>query len=487
MRLPSGKSHSVRGIIAAGLAALALLCFAVAAGVGWVAAQLQSTSSALVRDAESLRLITQVELQLLDYQRLAVFQDDPASVAQRRVVRQELDRTLEQALAFAADANEEELIRQVTADIADYIDRRRALEQQGLEPYRVQQGVRAVLNTVLMDLDVLMDMNRNEVAAAYGRAQQVGAFFIVVAVLTAVLTIALLLIAVWATRRMLLQPILGLRETIDRFRAGQPSAIADEQAPRELSEIAKAFNDMSLELRRQQAQQLAFIAGVAHDLRNPLTALQYGIDAIKTRGAQHDNDHESRETLALVGRQLDHLARMADDLLETCAVESGQLVLQPSRFDLRDAARAVVELYRPAAPSRDLRLRVDDRPVTVRADRTRIEQVIGNLLSNAIKYSPADSSITIDVTSGDGCAQLAVTDHGVGIAPQDLEDVFRPFWRARSSGGSGGTGLGLSVVQKIVAAHGGTIHVDSEPGFGSVFRLDLPATEAEPQTVEPLA
>jgi signal transduction histidine kinase len=468
MKLPSGEGFSVGGITWAGLIALALLCLAVAAGIAWIAMLLISTSSALVRDAESLRLVTQIEAQLLDYQRLAAFADEPIALLERRAVELDLTGSIEEAARHAADDAEAQLIEQTRQDIERYMRRRVELQESGLAVVAIQRQALPLLNGALSGLDDLKDMNRSELNRAYARAQSVGAFFV-----AAALTCLLLLLMGVAIRHMMLRPILDLRNTIQRFREGESRASADERAPRELSEIARAFNEMSEELDRQRARQLAFIAGVAHDLRNPLTALQYGVDSMKLRWSVQDQ--EGKHTVSVLARQIDHLSRMVNDLLETCYIEAGELVLASTTFDLRDAVRSVVDLYEPAVSSRLIRADLGEMPTLVHADRMRIEQVIGNLLSNAMKYSSSDSIVEIGVSRDDGTAELAVADSGIGIAQTDIEDIFRPFWRADGLAEQPGTGLGLSVVRKIVLAHGGTIAVESAPGSGSVFRVRIPA------------
>ena len=475
MGRPSGTHFSVRSITSAGLAALAVLCLAVAGGIGWVATELRATSSALVRDAESLRLVTLVELYLLDYQRLSVFQDDPVAVTERQEVRRLLEASLDEALRYSADSSEAAIVERAAGSIDEFIERRRGLERQGVGPLQIQQEGRASLSRALADLDELYVMNRGEVAAAYRRAQQVGNFFIGAAVLTVILAAALLVVAALAIHHMLLRPILDLRRTIDQYRSGEGMAQADERAPRELSDIARAFNEMSAELGRQKARQLAFIAGIAHDLRNPLSALQHGIDALQTRDRSADDATGS--TLDLVGRQLDHLNRMVDDLMQTSVVEAGQLVLEPSVFDLREAVDSVLGLYRSTMTGRTVEIEQGGNPALVRADRMRIEQVVGNLLSNAIKYSPADSPICIEITTSGESVQLVIEDRGIGIAPEEIDCIFEPFWRSNVAAQHSGSGLGLSVARKIAGAHGGTLRADSVPGSGSVFRLTLPAFE----------
>src|SRR5690606_16025382 len=143
------------------------LCLAVAGGVAYVAVQLQSTSAALVRDAESLRLITQVELQLLDFQRLSTFTDDSQAQIQLQALREDLQATLAQALLHAADPAEADSIEQTAADIQAYMNSRDALIASGADPLSIPRLARPALSVALQGLEVLSDMNRNEVTRAY--------------------------------------------------------------------------------------------------------------------------------------------------------------------------------------------------------------------------------------------------------------------------------------------------------------------------------
>jgi signal transduction histidine kinase len=481
MKLPSGAAFSVRGLVSLGLTALALLCLVVAGSVAWVSAHLKSTSTALVRDSESLRLATRIELQLLNYQRLAALVDDPRAQQELRGVDQDLSQSLDSIVKIRPTAAQEPLVMIAVADANTYLEAHAALSGTGIGAPEIRQRTRPALNDALDSLTALTITDEKEVSSAYATAQRNGSFFMAVAVATVLLAGALLLLATIAIRRMLLRPVLGLRNTIDRFRSGEPLAKADEHAPQEIADIARAFNEMSEELGRQKARQLAFIAGVAHDLRNPLAALQFSLDTMKLR--RESLDCETERVVEVLGRQLDHLSRMVNDLLETCYIEAGELTLTRENFDLRDAVRAVVDLYGPIASDRDIDVDLCEGPVLVHADRTRIEQVVGNLLSNSIKYSASGTRIAVGVARANDAAELSVADHGVGISPEDRENIFRPFWRADRTGKRSGTGLGLSVVRKIVIAHEGTITVDSTPGAGSVFRVRMPSVPAEQMEV----
>jgi signal transduction histidine kinase len=229
------------------------------------------------------------------------------------------------------------------------------------------------------------------------------------------------------------------------------------------------FNDMAISLSQQRKAQLTFLAGVAHDLKNPLSTLKTGMYTL---------EHEASEvrrgnTRATLDRQVDLLNRMVDDLLDATRIEAGQLELRWATFDLRRLVNDVVRLYVPTAPEHQITSRIPDEPVMVEADGLRIEQVLRNLVSNAIKFSPYGGSVEVALERGSNEVALSVSDRGIGIPRDEHTSIFLPF-RRRDLNVAPGAGLGLSVVRRIVSAHGGSIDVESEPGAGSTFRVRLP-------------
>jgi signal transduction histidine kinase len=161
---------------------------------------------------------------------------------------------------------------------------------------------------------------------------------------------------------------------------------------------------------------------------------------------------------------------MVGDLLDRTRIETGQLELHAEECDLRDLLVRVVDDQRDAAAIRTFTLRIPDKPVVVRCDALRIEQVATNLLTNAVKYSPESSDVEIMLARDDSTAMLSVRDHGIGMTASDRVKAFEPFRRGHNVGNIGGIGLGLSVARKI----GGSIDVRSVPGLGSVFSVCLP-------------
>jgi signal transduction histidine kinase len=187
------------------------------------------------------------------------------------------------------------------------------------------------------------------------------------------------------------------------------------------------------------------------------------------------DEDRARRAFALVGRQVEALTRMTSDLLDAARLEAGAFELHRSEHDVREIVNAAVELYAEATPRHDLRARLPDAPVLVTCDRERLAQVLNNLVSNAFKYSPAGSRVEVSLAPAADHVDVAVTDEGDGIAPEDHEHIFQPFRRlAATRSGAPGTGLGLAIASRLALAHGGSLAVDSSPGKGSTFTLRLP-------------
>ena len=298
-------------------------------------------------------------------------------------------------------------------------------------------------------------------AASWSRVANITGIVAVVVLLAGV---AGVLAWLWCSA---LQPLVTVIETIQRFAKGDANARAAEEGPSEIQQVAVAFNEMAVSLGRQREEQLAFIGGVAHDLRTPLNAVQVAVALL---------NHPPSDRMRVrdrIRRQIERLEHMINDLLDRTRIETGRFELHPEECDLGDLLARVVDIQRDSAPTRAFRLVLPHEPVRVRCDALRIEQVVNNLLSNAVKYSPESSDVEIVLERDDSTAILSVADHGIGMTPVDRSKVFEPFRRGRNVGDIGGTGLGLSVTRKIVEAHGGSIDVQSEPGFGSVFLVRL--------------
>ena len=240
----------------------------------------------------------------------------------------------------------------------------------------------------------------------------------------------------------------------------------------EISEVGRAFNEMTTALSESERQRRNMVADVAHELRTPLSVIQGNLRAILDDVYEMDKEEISRlyDESRLLGR-------LVDDLRELALADAGQLRLSLRATELAPVIQESIENLVSGAEAREISLATslpDDLP-RVRADPDRVSQVLRNLLTNALLYTPAGGAITVSASPGYGMVEVAVADTGVGIEPQNLPHIFERFWRADPARARmGSTGLGLSIAQSLIEAQGGRIWAESAPGQGSTFRFTLP-------------
>jgi signal transduction histidine kinase/CheY-like chemotaxis protein len=230
-----------------------------------------------------------------------------------------------------------------------------------------------------------------------------------------------------------------------------------------------------------------FLAMLGHEIRNPLAAIRNALWVLEQIGTTSEQAARQREVM---NRQIHHLTRLVDDLLDVSRVTRGKILLQPQVVSLRDVAeRCLQELgIAGQAESRSLELAVHTEPVHVKGDPVRLEQVLCNLLQNGIKYTPTGGKLTLTVRREGGDAVIRVRDTGVGIPAEMLPRVFDLFTQVESSiaRSQGGLGLGLPLVRSLVELHGGTVSAASDGlGRGSEFVVRLPVVAAPAQRPAP--
>jgi signal transduction histidine kinase len=219
-----------------------------------------------------------------------------------------------------------------------------------------------------------------------------------------------------------------------------------------------------------------FLSLAAHELRTPLASLQLSAHSL-ARIASESAPEELATLSERIQRQTGRLGRLVARLLDTCQVDAERPSLDRASVDLTSIVRDVVQAYQETAKRAGCELVVSAGSSLVgQFDPVRIEQVVWNLLDNAVKFG-AKKPIVVSVRELNAKAVVSVRDMGMGIPLEDQELVFERYGRAPSARGFGGLGLGLHLAREIVQAHGGTIHLESAPGKGSTFTVELPLTE----------
>lgn len=258
-------------------------------------------------------------------------------------------------------------------------------------------------------------------------------------------------------------------ETIRRKKDGSPIEISLTISPimnskREIVGASKIARDISDQKRIERAlidadrQKNEFLATLAHELRNPLAPIRTSLGVL---GLLQPVDERVSQLQEVMDRQVNHMVRLVDDLLEIARIATGRIDLHRQRIDVATLIRNAVETSRPLIDSAQHHLTVSlpPHPLAIEGDMIRLSQVVSNLLNNSAKYTEPGGQIGLTVTSDGTEVTIAVRDNGIGISPETLPDVLNPFAQVHRNrrDSHGGLGIGLSIVQRLVDLHHGSV------------------------------
>jgi len=290
--------------------------------------------------------------------------------------------------------------------------------------------------------------------------------------------------ALEAANRML------LGEVAERRRAEARLSELNESLDRRVMERTRDLEDSEARLLDAHRRKDEFLATLAHELRNPLAPVRNAVELLKRGSADGRRVTWASE---LIDRQVRSLSRLIDDLMDVSRINRGRIELRREVIALNDALTDALEAIRPLAQDsgHELAVLLPDRKLLVEADRTRLAQAFTNLLNNAVKYTDSGGRIEVAVLVEKDQVVVSFRDSGIGIPPERLDDVFEMFSQVESalSRSRGGLGIGLSLTQRLVQMHGGSIKAYSEGvGRGSRFMVTLPlSSAAAPTAPEPTA
>ena len=296
--------------------------------------------------------------------------------------------------------------------------------------------------------------------------------------------IGLALVLGYAISWSVIGPVLRMDARLKELTSGDFSGRVEIPNRDELGALAANLNRMSAELGRLYREIEAasrhkseFLANMSHELRTPLNAIIGFSEVLLERmfGELNPKQEEYLQDVLTSGR---HLLSLINDILDLSKVEAGRVELEPSAFNLPAALEGCLTLVRERTTQHGmaLTLTVDERVGDVVADERKVRQVVLNLLSNAVKFTPDGGRVAVDAAWVDGGVEIAVSDTGIGIAPEDQAAVFEEFRQVGRDQArkSEGTGLGLALARKFVELHGGRIWLTSEVGKGTTFAFTLP-------------
>lgn len=274
--------------------------------------------------------------------------------------------------------------------------------------------------------------------------------------------------------RRFMRPIRQLQDAARQMAAGRYEVTVPDASERELAALGADLRTLGESLASTESRRVRLLGDVAHELRTPLTVVGGYVEAMTDGVVPADAEH-----LGLIGREVERMRRLAEDLGALSKSQEAGTELRLARIDVGGAAAEAAERLRPQAVDAGIELTVECGEAWAEADAERIGQVVTNLVGNALRAVSRGGNVAVRCRAESGWVRVTVDDDGVGLAAEDLERVFERFYRVDRRQGDqrgGGSGIGLTIARQIARAHGGDLTAAS-PGLGrgAVFTLTLPA------------
>ena len=294
------------------------------------------------------------------------------------------------------------------------------------------------------------------------------------------IVIAALLIYIFSLR--ITRPLKQIRNAAAKISNGEFGRRLDIKSQDEIGELAKTFNQMAAALQNLEEMRRGFIANVSHELRSPLASVQGFIQGMLD-GAIEDADRD--KYLQIVLGETKRMSSLINDLLSLAKIESGKFPIEYSEFDINELLRRCLLTFEQRIEEKNIGVVVglSEEKLNVWADEDRISQVITNLIDNAVKFTGEGGELKVWTFTTENKVHVNISDTGVGIPQEDQPYVFERFFKVDKahSPGTSGTGIGLSIVKRIIAQHGETIGLQSEEGKGTTFSFTLTRSLVTPE------
>jgi signal transduction histidine kinase len=264
-------------------------------------------------------------------------------------------------------------------------------------------------------------------------------------------------------------------EAIRRIAKGDFKVVIQtgKNVPGQFEQLVSSINDMAVELNQMEQMRQTFISNVSHEIQSPLTSIQGFARALQQEGLEYE---QRKHYYGIIETESTRLSKLSDNLLKLTSLESDQHPFEPKRYRLDRQLRSMILACEPQWVEKDILMDVELAETTVEADEDLLSQVWMNLLSNSIKFTPNGGTISIEAKPAEDGATVRISDNGTGISEEDLPHIFERFFKADKSRNRmlGGSGLGLSIVKRILDMHGGDVQVSSTRGVGTTFTVNLP-------------
>ncbi|MBE6035055.1 HAMP domain-containing sensor histidine kinase [Aminipila sp.] len=271
------------------------------------------------------------------------------------------------------------------------------------------------------------------------------------------------------------KPIRNIKKSAEKLAAGEYGVSFEGGHYTEIIQLADTLNMTSVELEKTDALRKDLIANVSHDLRTPLTMVKSYAEMI--RDLSGDNPEKRKAHLDVIIEEADRLNLLVSDMLDLSRLQTHVTPLEKRRFNLSEMAQSIINTFGiyESSDGYQFILECPEEEIMVDADENKIKRVVSNLVNNAIKYCGEDKKVIVKISDINGIARCEVSDHGMGISPDEINQIWERYYKASTNHvrESKGTGLGLSIVKEIILLHNGRYGVESIEGKGSTFYFEL--------------
>ncbi|MGD6818594.1 sensor histidine kinase [Metabacillus sp. 113a] len=276
------------------------------------------------------------------------------------------------------------------------------------------------------------------------------------------------------TSRFITKPIQQLTAASNELSRGNFAIQLGSRRKDELGNLTASFNQMTRELGKLDSMRKQFVADVSHEIQSPLTSIRGFAQALKD--GVIENEQEQKEYLTIIETESRRLSELSQNLLKLAALESEHPPFEPEKIQLDEHIRRTAASLEPQWKAKQQNVDLRLNPVAISGDSRQLNQVWMNLLTNAIRYTDERGTICVTAESDEKQAIIRISDNGAGISKEHQEKIFRRFYKAdpARTRENGGSGLGLSIVKRIVELHDGGIQIESEPGEGTLVTVRLP-------------
>ena len=421
-------------------------------------------------------------LSQMRYERKYVITKDTVLYKQFLSAKEDFNKFLSEALLIADTSEKRTSLNKVKA----YHERFQSLIDRQIEQVRGnqthpkrgdRQEIERAADGILEELKKLEILSRHDIQDRMNGLKEAGASARQLAIIMSAIALVLVIAISFLITRSITKPLTILRDKTKEISMGVFDGNLNLPSPPEVADLMGAFNSMCGKLKMVDKMKSDFFSSMSHELRTPLTSIKEGISLLQD-GVGGTITEKQKRLLAILSEESKRLIDLVNSLLDLSKMEAGMMTYTFEQGSIAPLiGRATTEII-PLTEAKKIALEkgIDEKLPVIRMDREKILQVLRNLIGNAVKFTPEGGEVRVSARLVHREVEVSVSDTGPGITKENLTTIFEKFHQAplRNSDRVKGTGLGLAIVRHVIAAHGGRVWAESEPGHGSSFIFVLP-------------